>query len=107
MEGWAGPQLYHRFSSKDVFSRQMLVERGLSPQAVTEDALPIGEAFSRLVEVTGESPAVLTQTLYQAHSVGFTWFVFASVGALSAVMIYLYGRWIATLAKQENASTSE
>jgi hypothetical protein len=102
IEGKVGPHLYHLFSSKDVFSRQMLVERGLPEHAVTEQALPIGEAFSKLVEVTGEDPSALTQTLYQSHSVGFTWYVFAAVGVLSAVMIYLYGRWIATLARQES-----
>ena len=101
IEGKLGPQLYHIFSSKDVFARQMLVERGLSPAQVTEQALPIGEAFKKLVEVTGESPAQLTHALYQSHHVGLTWYVFAAIGVASAVMIYFYGRWILKLAQQQ------
>ena len=103
IEGKLGPQLYHIFSSKDVFARQLLVERGLSPAEVSENALPIGEAFSKLVQVTGESPAQLTQVLYQSHHIGLTWYVFAAIGVASAVMIYFYGRWILKLAKQQAA----
>jgi proton-dependent oligopeptide transporter, POT family len=103
IEGKLGPQLYHIFSSKDEFARQLLVQRGLSPAEVSEQALPIGEAFNKLVQVTGESPAHLTQTLYQSHHIGLTWYVFAAIGVASAVMIYFYGRWIFKLAKQQAA----
>lgn len=102
IEGKLGPQLYHIFSAKDEFAREMLVQRGWSLDAVNEMALPIGEAFKKLVEVTGETPAALTQQLYQSHHVGVTWFVFAAIGVASAVMIYFYGRWIQKLAQQEN-----
>jgi hypothetical protein len=54
-----------------------------------------------LVQFTGESPEQLTHQLYQAHHVGMTWFVFAAIGAASAVMIYFYGRWILKLATAE------
>jgi proton-dependent oligopeptide transporter, POT family len=101
IEGKLGPQLYHVFSAKDEFARQMLVERGLSASQVSEQALPIGEAFNKLVQFTGESPERLTQALYQSHHVGLTWFVFAAIGVVSAVMIYLYGKWIARLAEGE------
>jgi hypothetical protein len=101
IEGKLGPQLYNIFSSKDIFARQMLVERGLSPDQVTETALPVGEAFQKLVRFTGESPEKLTQHLHQAHHVGITWFVFAAIGVASAVMIYFYGRWILKLAERE------
>jgi len=103
IEGKLGPQLYHIYSSKDVFARQLLVERGLSPAQVTEQALPVGEAFAKLVQVTGETPEHLTRLLYQSHSVGVTWYVFAAIGVAAAVMIYLYGRWILKLARQEAA----
>ena len=103
IEGKLGPQLYHIFSSKDEFARQMLVERGWTPAQVTEQALPIGEAFKKLVEVTGEGPTHLTQVLYQSHQVGLTWYIFAAIGVASAVMIYFYGRWILKLARQEAA----
>jgi proton-dependent oligopeptide transporter, POT family len=106
IEGKLGPQLYHIYSAKDEFARQMLVQRGMSPDQVTEHSLPIGEAFNKLVQFTGESPEKLTQALYQSHHVGLTWHVFAAIGVVSAVMIYFYGRWILKLAKRESASSS-
>jgi MFS family permease len=104
LEGKLGPQLYHTFSSKDVFAREMLVTKGLDPSQVTEAALPVGEAFRKLVEVTGESPAVLTRLLYETHQVGTTWYFFAGVGVFSAVLIWCYGVWIRRLAAKESAS---
>ena len=101
IEGKLGPQLYHIFSAKDEFARQMLVARGLTPEQYSEPALPIGEAFKKLVQVTGDSPEHLTQVLYQTHHVGLTWYVFAAIGVASAVMIYFYGQWILKLAKRE------
>lgn len=102
IEGKLGPQLYQIFSTKDELARQMLVQRGLlSPEQVSEKALPIGEAFLRLVRLTGESPQKLTETLYQTHHIGLTWFVFALIGVASAFMIYFYGRWIQKLAARQ------
>src|ERR1035437_5489094 len=103
IEGKLGPQLYHIFSAEDELARQLLVERGLSPAQVSEQAVPIGEAFKKLVEFTGETPAHLTQVLYQSHHVGLTWYVFAVIGVASAVMIYLYGQWILKLARRQGA----
>jgi hypothetical protein len=99
IEGKVGPMLYHMWSDKDVFSREMLVARGMDASQVTEHALPPGEAFHKLVEITGEPPEALTQMLYQSHHVAATWYFFACVGLVSAVLIWLYGRWIRTLAK--------
>ena len=82
------------------------MQHGFSAESVSELALPIGEAFQKLVEVTGQTPVALTQTLYESHAVGSTWFVFAGVGVVSAVMIHLYGRWIRTLADQKPNSTA-
>jgi len=104
IEGKLGPQLYHIFSAKDEFARQMLVQRGLSPDQVSEKALPIGEAFNKLVQVTGQTPGHLTQVLYHSHYVGLTWYVFAAIGVASAAMIYFYGRWIRQLARQQAAA---
>jgi MFS family permease len=106
IEGKLGPQLYHIFSAKDEFARQMLVARGMSPAQVTEQAIPNGEAFDKLVQFTHESPQHLTQLLYQSHHVGLTWYVFAAIGVSSAVMIYAYGKWIQRLAQTEAASRS-
>lgn len=102
LEGKIGPHLYHMFSSKDQFAREMLVEKGLDPSQVTEAALPVGEAFKKLVEVTGQSPEVLTNLLHQQHNVGLTWYFFAAIGLVSAVLIYSYGVWIRKLAEREH-----
>jgi MFS family permease len=104
IEGKLGPQLYHIFSSKDEFARQALLNSGLSPAQASEQAVPIGEAFNKLVQVTGDTPAHLTQVLYQSHHVGLTWYVFAAIGVASAVMIYLYGQWILKLARRQATS---
>jgi MFS family permease len=104
IEGKLGPALYDVFSSKDTFARQLLVESGLAPAQVTEQALPIGEAFKKLVAVTGENPEQLTQLLYATHHVGMTWYIFAAVGVASAVMIWLYGRWVQKLARRSPSS---
>jgi hypothetical protein len=100
IEGKLGPYLYDIFSSKDQFARELLVQRGLSPDLVTKAVLPNGEAFAKLVQFTGESPEKLTQLLHQTHHVGVTWFFFAAIGVISAVMIYFYGRWILKLSQQ-------
>ncbi len=102
IEGKLGPQLYDVFSSKETFAREMLVERGMPASQVTEQALPIGEAFKKLVQFTGEDPWRLTEQLYRTHHVGFTWYIFAIIGVASAVMIYAYGQWIMRLARREN-----
>lgn len=99
LEGKIGPQLYHMFSSKDVFAREMLVARGLAPAEVTESALPVGEAFAKLVEVTGENPEALTRLLYETHNVGMTWYVFATIGIFAAGLIWGYGRWLRQYAR--------
>jgi MFS family permease len=102
IEGFVGPKLYHIFSSKDVFSRTLLVERGMDPSMVTETNLPVGEAFNKLVEFTGETPEALTRMMFDSHNVGMTWYVFAVVGVCSAAMIYAYGMWVRKLAEKES-----
>ncbi len=103
IEGKVGPSLYYKFSDKDVFARDMLVERGMDRPVA--DALPVGEAFNKLVEFTGETPQVLTRALYEANNIGYTWYFFAVVGVVSAVMIYTYGLWIKQLAKREKSGS--
>jgi len=97
-EGFVGPKVYAAFADKDTLAREMLIERGLPANQVTHHALPIGEAFHKLVEHTGESPQALTRALYESHAIGTVWWVFAAVGVVSAVLIYMYGRWIQRLA---------
>jgi dipeptide/tripeptide permease len=137
LEGKVAPMLYGKFSSKDAFSRDMIVERVQAgsasvPDAVTgmaeaeasrvtslaethgrsvdqldswlqsdptafAEAIPQGEGFDWLVTVTADAPRALTDALWNAHSIGTTWYIMMIIGVISAVGIGLYGRWILTL----------
>jgi len=92
LEGKLGPALYDRFASKERFARDMLSHQGLDGEAIAK--IPQGEAFSRLVEVTGQSKASLTHVLYASHSVAAVWVCLAAIGVASALAIALYGRWV-------------
>jgi len=90
---WADPvpRVAGRFAAKDTISRQSLLDNGMTQTEV--DAVPIGEAFLKLVETTGQSAEALTAQLYAANNVGKVWFLMASVGLISAAGMYVYGRW--------------
>ncbi|MED5371549.1 MAG: MFS transporter [Myxococcota bacterium] len=47
LEGKVGPELYGMLASKELFSRELMLEEGLAQAAV--DAIPEGEAFDTLV----------------------------------------------------------
>jgi proton-dependent oligopeptide transporter, POT family len=90
-EGFLGQYLYGRFGAKDTLSRTSLLDEGLTPAEV--DAVPIGEAFQRLIEVSGQSAESITAQLYAANNIGKVWFIMGSVGLISAAGMYVYGRW--------------
>lgn len=96
LEGFFGPALYEKYASKDVFARELIEERGLMAWEETAK-IPNGEAFDKLIELTGESPQALTDILYNTHDVAMVWNIMAVVGIFSAVGIFMYGRWILTL----------
>ncbi len=98
LEGYWGPKLYEIYASKETFSRQLLAQEGLTPEAIA--AIPHGEAFTTLVRHTGETAQVVTQSLYQMHNIGFAWYLIAAIGSLSALGILLYGRWLKGLQTQ-------
>jgi hypothetical protein len=91
LEGKLGPTWYDQWASKERFSRELLAERGAD--ASTIEAIPNGEAFSYLVDFTGQSAAELTEILYQSHNIGQLWYIMAAVGIVSAFGLYVYGRW--------------
>lgn len=97
LEGKLGPMLYDHYASKDRFSRELLTERGMS--AAEAAAVPQGEAFQKLVEVTGQTPAALTDAMLATHNVGVVWYIIGGIGLVSAVGIYLYGLWIQRMQK--------
>ena len=99
LEGYYGPKLYEWYASKEVFSRQLLAERGM-PQAEV-DAIPHGEAFTTAVQFTGENAQALTQYLYEIHNVGAAWYIIAAIGSISAVGIYIYGKWLINMQRNQ------
>ena len=68
------------------------------------DAVPIGEAFEKLVAVSGESAEAITAQLYASHNIGGLWYLMAAVGIVSAVGLYAYGRWTYTIASQPDSA---
>ena len=95
LEGYYGPRLYEIYASKEIFSLELLSQRGMSAQEIS--AIPQGEAFTTLVAYTGESAQMLTTLLYNTHDVGMAWYIIAAIGTISAVGIYLYGKWLLKL----------
>lgn len=92
LEGSLGPRLYDYYSSKDLFSREMLGQLGFSVDQI--GLIPSGQAFNFLVRVTGEAPDVLTRTLRDSHAPGMVWYIMGGIGLLAALGIFLYGMWI-------------
>ncbi len=99
LEGFLGPAMYDHWASKERFSRELLLERGMGVEQLSQ--VPQGEAFRALVEFTGQPPAQLTHLLYEANNIGMVWYLMAIVGILSALGIYLYGRWAYQLVKED------
>ena len=87
IEGKVGPWLYDHYASKERFSHELLAERGIT-------GVPQGEAFQKLMEVTGQEKWALTGELYRTHNPSIVWYVMACVGVVSALGIYMYGRWM-------------
>jgi len=92
LEGFFGPKLYEMYASKEIFSLEALAERGMSATEIS--AIAQGEAFTTLVKFTGEPAQQLTTMLYNTHNIGMAWYIIAAVGTISAVGIYLYGKWL-------------
>ncbi|MCL1040427.1 MFS transporter [Shewanella marisflavi] len=99
LEGYFGPKLYEMYASKEIFSRELLLERGMSASDVA--AIPQGEAFTTLVSFTGESAQALTTLLYNAHNIGMAWYIIAAIGTISAVGIFIYGKWLLNLQRAQ------
>ena len=95
LEGKVGPWLYDKFASKDQFARDLLIQRGAAADVV--DKIKQGEAFDELVKFTKDTPEHLTQVLHDSHHVGVVWLVMGLIGVVSAIGIWMYGRWVKTL----------
>ena len=56
--------------------------------------IPNGDAFKKLVEVSGLRPEELTLTLYNQHHAGSIWYMFIGVGIVTAICLALYSKWM-------------
>ncbi len=90
-EGYWGQVLYADYGAKETIARQEMLDTGMSQFDV--DAIPVGEAFQKLVEFSGQSADVLTAQLYAANNVGTAWYIMSIVGIVSAAGMIAYGRW--------------
>ncbi|NVK11376.1 MAG: MFS transporter [Gammaproteobacteria bacterium] len=99
LESFLGPLMYDHWASKDRISRAFLEDNGWGAEAI--EAVPIGEAFYRAVDVSGMSSLELQEAMYQANDIGLVWFVMGFVGVLSAFGMALYANWLKRL--QANA----
>ena len=97
LEGKVGTKLYDHFASKDTFSRELLVQKGLDP--ATANAIPKGEAFQKLCDYLHQSPHDVTAQLYATHNPGMVWYIMGGIGALSAIGIWWYGQWVKKILK--------
>jgi MFS family permease len=95
LEGKVGPTLYEHLASKENFAREMMRQKDLlSAEAIAK--IPQGEAFPKLVELTGLDKWDVTHQLYQVHAptINLVWYIMGAVGVVSAIGIYMYGRWV-------------
>ena len=99
-EGYVGPALYGAYGSKENISRGMLEAQGIDVSMI-----PIGEAFTKLQEVTGQTAEALTQSLYQANQIGMVWYVMGAVGLITTFGLYVYGVWTYRFAMQMEAES--
>jgi proton-dependent oligopeptide transporter, POT family len=103
IEGKLGLWLYGIYASKEAFARQMLQEKGLDAAALK--AIPQGEAFDRLVQMTGMSPDALTAELWQMHAPYKLWWIMGAIGVATTIALIWYGTWVYNyLARQEPES---
>ena len=90
-EGYFGQVLYAEYGAKETIARQEMLDTGMSQVEV--DAIPVGEAFQKLVEFSGQAADAVTAQLYAANDVGMAWYIMSIVGIVSAAGMFAYGRW--------------
>lgn len=103
IEGFVGQVMYAKYAAKDTISRDYLVEAGMSAQEAAD--VPIGEAFDRLVALTGQPAQALTDQMYAANDIGSIFYIFAAVGIVSAFGLLMFGKWTYRFAMQQQAAT--
>ncbi|MCD4664723.1 MAG: MFS transporter [Bacteroidales bacterium] len=91
--GLLSGKLYAVLSDKYLFLRKMLVDRGIDTMdnlKNTDDAVLFNESLSKL-GMTGEE---LNSLLYSTYNPGIIWFVFGGIGIVTALLLFLYNKFI-------------
>ncbi len=91
--GWGygsflGGQIYGRTGEKATLAR-----RYLSEVLQVQDLPHRSQAFASLTEMLGQSPAQVTQLLWDKYHPGWVWAGFALIGILAAVAMYVFIRF--------------
>ncbi|MCC6748420.1 MAG: MFS transporter [Deltaproteobacteria bacterium] len=91
----------------DGAARALLARQGMSAGELSE--LKVGGAFRALAErMDKEHKWQLTRALHRTHPrIGMVWYIMAAVGLVTALGIYLYGRWIAGLREKAGRRATE
>ena len=96
LESYLGPTLYGEYASRETISRAALGDYGLDAAQIA--AIPNGEAFMRLVALSGQPAPAMQAQLYAANEIGALWYLMGSVGLVTAFGLWVYGRWTYRLA---------
>jgi POT family proton-dependent oligopeptide transporter len=96
LESYLGPTLYGEYASRETISRRALEGYGLDATQIA--AIPNGEAFMRLVALSGQPAPAMQAQLYAANEIGALWYLMGSVGLVTAFGLWVYGRWTYRLA---------
>lgn len=98
LESYIVPGMYGQYAAKETLARQWLHGQGLSDLQLTD--IPQGDAFSYLLDFSGQSAAQMTAVLYQANNVGIVWYVAAVVAVFTGFGLIAYGVWVKKLLGQ-------
>ncbi|MCB0821487.1 MAG: MFS transporter [Bacteroidales bacterium] len=92
--GFLSGSLYGSMSDKFNFLKDYLVENRISTRPALDAIEDNGDLFLMAQEKLGMSARELTQLLYQTYHPGGIWLVFAGIGLGTAVLLFLYNKFI-------------
>lgn len=92
--GFLSGSLYGSMSDKFIFLKDYLVENGIASRASLEAIEDNGELFQMAQEKLNMSASELTELLYNTYHPGSIWLVFAVIGLGTALLLYIYNKYI-------------
>ncbi len=93
--GLLSGKLYATMSDKYTFLRDYLVKQGIENPAQIAGT-DNGVLFSQSMEKLNLSASQLTNLLYEHYHPGNIWLVFGSIGLVTALLLFLYNRFLLT-----------